>query len=570
MASYDGITGGRKDCLLSIGAKVLHDTGLDGGAFASKMKQLTGLEFSAKDYKRLRIDSAKELGKKINPGKSYSPDMLVVGKTGYQSKEIAQARAEISDFLNRIENRSAAAVVRHLIKSGGLVNVAKRGIFDPAGNVVNALRLEFARAPAWLVNHLFIPSKAGLIDTPFFSRGFTTGIKSAFSKGLKESWQVLKSGKIDEGKIQDNWLTKFNQPGELVWGGDAGTFAANIGLRMTRAIDRPGFWFQFDRSMVEQAKYLSKQIGKAEGWDKARIAKEYDFLLKNPTEEMVLKATEMADEAVFQNPNNVAEVASKAKQVLRESKAGEGADMVAEALFSGWRYPHIPSNVAGAGIEPLLGGGVGEASKLAWRAIRGQLKNMSNDELSHVLMLLGKKSTGAAAIATGYYLYQNGTIEPIYHNYGSKKVMVGVRVAGTDIAIPAEEIGGALMWLGFGVTIAEEASNPDGGAVGTAARLGSEGYLQQLSTVGAAEQLSALSEGSPESIKRSLARGATKAVMDIVPGTATVTDVARRSDTPGGYNPFSMEQTEGRKPVTWEEYIYERWPVLRQRVGKYD
>lgn len=569
MASYDGITGGRKDCLLAIGAKVLADTRMDAAQFASKMKSLTGIEMSARDFRRLRIDSAHELGKKINPGKSYSADVLVQGRAGIQSREILQARDELADFLNRIENRSAVSVVRHLIKSGGLVNVPKRLVFDPLGNAINAARLEFARAPAWLVNTVFIPSKRGLIDTPFFSEGFVRGVKSGFSKGLKESGQILKTGKVDEVRIRDNWLTKFNQSGELVWGGNAGTLAANIGFRMTRALDRPGFWHSFDRSITEQAKYLSQKIGKIEGWDAARTEKEYRHLLDNPTDEMVFHATDYADEAVFQNKNKVAEVASRAKQYLRESKTGEAADMVAEAIFSGWRYPHIPSNVAGVAFEPLLGGGSAEIGKLAVSALRGTLKDMSDDQLRHLLMLFGKKSTGIGVMAAGYYMYQNGMAEPIYWEFGRKKVMVGVRFnfGGKEVDVPTEEVGGAFLWMNYGVMAAENAAGGEG-IPATATRLATEGYVQQLSTTGAAEQFVRLTEGGVENAMRTLGRAGAKAAFDIVPGSATVTEIARRMDTPDG--PLSMGQPTARKPSSWEDYIFERLPGLRERVGRYE
>lgn len=178
-------------------------------------------------------------------------------------------------------------------------------------------------------------------------------------------------------------------------------------FRSLSAEDRPMRIMGTMQSLHEQARVLGRKEGLRGGALDARVKE----IVKDPPDEMLLRAIEAGEVAVFAERGTLARVAAKAKGSARETPGARAAAAFL-ALEVTAPFTRVPANLLTRGLEftPIVGHAMGlaDVAKLVTLSRRAATEAEITAVQRKAADTLGRATFGTAAIALGYWLHQQG------------------------------------------------------------------------------------------------------------------------------------------------------------------
>lgn len=335
-------------------------------------------------YDRLNADTALE--------------NLLDGRIPTDSELALLQRVFGMDFVKAVTGKQDSFVDLVIgLRRAGMLSGIRTALRNVGGNVGSLLTDELAQYPAVLLDVVasrFTGSRTRTL-TPGAS---VSAFKSAVTKGLKESIETVKRGELPGD------LSKYDFPRELNFQAPVKGFNVagplngyvNFVMRLQGAYDKPARAYAVKRSLVDQAGAIAKNE-KLRGADFRDRVQE---LVKNPTEEMQLQAIVEAEEAVFANANELADLISNAK------RSSKGAKVVGDALIP---FVKVPTNIVGRVLESTPGGFIFNTTN-AIKLLRE--KGMTPEIQRSITLQLGRGLIGSAAMLMGYHAAKQGWMTP--------------------------------------------------------------------------------------------------------------------------------------------------------------
>jgi N12 class adenine-specific DNA methylase/adenine-specific DNA methylase len=332
-------------------------------------------------------------------------------------RELDKARRAVLDDLSRLKLTSGwrypGSVARASLLAAlhiPMKNVVE-GVASAATNEASKL-LRPAFSKAW-------SAKWGIdYNEPGFDwRGLATAstlgarlavadIRNAFSTHTS---QVDMDVELAEQIIENERTTaEDRKPMSLIGGADKYELGGRIRLvsgfdhaiqfvsDIQRAADAPVRSWVFARSLVAQARHIADRQGKAEGWDDARIEKQFEGLVNDPSPLMVMIAGNEANNVIHNESTALVEWYQDGRAKLDKALAGR---MLGALLDQAIRFTRVPVAAARAALWDYAPWGlvnVGWDARKAAQVYRSTGVAVNPEDAARMIRRMGQGATGTA------------------------------------------------------------------------------------------------------------------------------------------------------------------------------
>lgn len=311
------------------------------------------------------------------------------------------------------------------IWKAGLLSAPATHIANQVGNATMAATESVAAYPAkfW---EMLISGATGITTRDPSIDGLRRSMTLAWEKGvkvdmaramalpeMKAAWRSARSGEsklkaalkaFREANPMVDQFKKWDQIREVQFKNPVADLYTKTIFRALGAGDKPWRALAFYQSLFEQSRILAKKAGIPE--NSPDFARRVEELFHNPTPDMVQLGIHHAEEQTFNDNTLLASLLGSLKGRARGTKA----EPVLEVLMP---FSRVPANVATRVAEYTPVGAIMALSDLP-RLLTGAKKGTPLAERMalqrKIVNRLGRATVGAAPLALGYYLAQNGMI----------------------------------------------------------------------------------------------------------------------------------------------------------------
>lgn len=371
----------------------------------------------------------------------------------------------------------------------------------------------------------------------FHARSTFRGLGEGAGEGLEDAWRVIRtgSGAVEMNRALDQVYGEINYETPFL------NFAVNGIFRLVKSVDRPYFWMNFRRSLLEQARLRGIQAGL-----KGPALDDYvKRLLPVMPDEDVVIASHDGLVAVFQDVSTAAQGLSRLKSGLSSgipgvSKDNPAGELIAEAIFPVTR---TPSNAAQrvAEYSPLgLGMGYLNLRRAFKLATNGDPKDVANLQ-RYAVDQMGRSMAGMGALMAGWWLAERNMVSLGYPTDRGEQGNIeatgrqpnSIRIGGRWLSMERMAPWGPLMVVGayaqqaaaggLGDDTGKRLLETGYGMIGGIARISSD----QPALTGA-EQVAGLAEQGGKGVSSWVENMAASVVPGIVGRVADYMDPVRR------------------------------------------
>lgn len=217
-----------------------------------------------------------------------------------------------------------------------------------------------------------------------FSMEAEKAAATSFGKGLKDAWQVLKTGKSDLQRAAGVADTHVELPGKVM-----------------RVMELPGRVHAMIKAPVKRAEF-ERSFTKRAAWNDARGVD-----VSDPIENLRItrEALADADRAIFQDRNRVATWINAAESHFKEKgKPTIGSQVV--KLLSSTLLPikNVPLNIYSEAINYMFGSAIGGGKAI--KAHLNGIDTLKPEQADQIMRHLKKGAIGPAATLFGWYTYK--------------------------------------------------------------------------------------------------------------------------------------------------------------------
>lgn len=228
-------------------------------------------------------------------------------------------------------------------------------------------------------------------------------------EGIRDAYKAMKG--MDPDMTLKQVKQKLDIVGDVHMDNRLLESAVTFAFRTLSAEDKFFRSVASSRSLLEQAATIARNEGlagkKSKEWMRARTRK----LLEKPTDEMMLRAVEDAEWAVFQNSNYWA------RQINR-LKRGPGGPVV-EYLMP---FVNTPMNIFSRIIDYSPAGGVIAAKKAVELMRKAKITNALDPKIQKEFVdRAGRATVGSIAMLTGYLFYKSDKMRVSYPDKPSER-----------------------------------------------------------------------------------------------------------------------------------------------------
>jgi hypothetical protein len=278
---------------------------------------------------------------------------------------------------------------------------------------------------------------SALYNTPRTTTFTLRGLPSGIWEGIQKAGQLLKTGYDPRGAFAKYDYKKINYGNSLL-GRTIGNYEKLI-FRSMGAGDMPFYYGQKSRSIYEQAIVAAKNARK--DWIKNGRKTKFDYnktiddLVVNPTDKMILNATNDAEMAVFQNETVIGNVGAELAR-----KAGPVGQFIAP-------FTKTPAAVAMQTVNYTPFG--------VAKTIIEQIQKRNFDQRAFAKSM-GRNITGTGVFAIGAQLRKHGYINLGYPKSEKEKALWdlegripwSIRIGNRNYSLASAGIPGIVMMIG--------------------------------------------------------------------------------------------------------------------------